>query len=92
MKHVWRFLRLLGCGFVSYAALAYLATAFGRGKVDPAQETGALLMFILIMTALLFLAWEIYLALRRRLIDLEARVAALEEKLERQSSATDEVE
>ena len=49
-------------------------------------------MFILIMTALLFLAWEIYLALRRRLIDLEARVAALEEGLEKKPSATDEVE
>ena len=92
MKHVWRFLRLLGCGWVAYVFLAYVATAIGGGKVDPAQETGALLMFILIMTALLFLTLEAYLTLRRRLIDLEARVAALEEGLEKKPFATDEVE
>jgi hypothetical protein len=89
MKHVWRLLRLLGCGWVAYVFLAYVATAFGRGKITPAQETGAFIMFLVLMTALLFLSLEAYFALRGRVGELEARVAALEEEMEKKPSARD---
>ncbi len=89
MKHVWRLLRLLGCGWVAYVFLAYVATAFGRGKITPAQETGAFIMFLVLMTALLFLALEAYLSLRRRVVELDARIEALEEELAKKPSASD---
>ena len=91
MKHVWRLLRLLGCGWVAYVFLAYVATAFGRGKITPAQETGAFIMFLVLMTALLFLALEAYLALRGRVVELDARIEALEEELAKKPSSVNEV-
>jgi hypothetical protein len=91
MKHVWRLLRLLGCGWVAYVFLAYVATAFGRGKITPAQETGAFIMFLVLMTALLFLALEAYLSLRRRVVELDARIEALEEELAKKLSSVNEV-
>ena len=90
MKHVWRLLRLLGCGWVAYVFLAYVATAFGRGKITPAQETGAFIMFLVLMTALLFLALEAYLSLRRRVVELDARIEALEEELAKKQSSVNE--
>ena len=89
MKHVWRLLRLLGCGWVAYVFLAYVATAFGSGKITPAQETGAFIMFLVLMTALLFLALEAHLALRGRVNALEARVVTLEEEMEKKPATSD---
>jgi uncharacterized small protein (DUF1192 family) len=46
-------------------------------------------MFLVLMTALLFLSLEAHFALRDRVGELEARVAALEEEMEKKPSARD---
>jgi hypothetical protein len=46
-------------------------------------------MFLALMTALLFLALEAYLSLRRRVVELDARIEALEEEMEKKPSASD---
>ena len=83
-----RFLRFLLCALTAFV-FAYLCVGDLLQALEPARAVGLIVTFVVLMTALLFLALEAHLALRGRVNALEARVVMLEEEMEKKPSASD---
>ena len=68
---------------------AYLCVGDLLQALEPARAVGLIVTFVVLMTALLFLALEAHLALRGRVNALETRVVTLEEEMEKKPATSD---
>ena len=83
-----RFLRFLLCALTAFV-FAYLCVGDLLQVLEPARAVGLIVTFVVLMTALLFLALEAHLALRGRVNALETRVVTLEEEMEKKPATSD---